>query len=324
MKTIYLILISLIILISCSEKKKQEGFVLSGTITGAKDSTLVELLKDNKVIDSTFVFNEKFQFSGKVNQPTDMVVAIKNTRNWRPIWIENNEISFSTDIDNFKKALIKGSQTQKEQDIVTQQTDSLITLYVSISEIMRFDTTISKNIFDSLSLELKKIDSLDTFINKEFAKNNPHSFVSLEIIYYNKKKWDKKLINNLFDSLDENIRASERGNSISHYLELGVNPVTGDHYIDFEQPDTNGKMTKISEIKADYIFIDFWASWCGPCIEEIPFIKEAYHKYKDKGFEVVGVSLDVSELQWKNAIKKYKLDWINISDLKDFESDAVY
>lgn len=67
--------------------------------------------------------------------------------------------------------------------------------------------------------------------------------------------------------------------------------------------------------------IDFWASWCGPCIQEMPNVVEAYKLFKDKGFEIVGISLDENKADWVAATKKLEMIWPQMSDLKGWKSD---
>ncbi len=99
------------------------------------------------------------------------------------------------------------------------------------------------------------------------------------------------------------------------------------HYINIEQPNLKGEMVSLKSVvenKANrYVLLDFWASWCGPCMGEMPHLKEAYKLYHKKGFEIYGVSFDAKKEAWQGAIEKQQMKWVNVSTLEQFDNPAA-
>lgn len=92
---------------------------------------------------------------------------------------------------------------------------------------------------------------------------------------------------------------------------------------DFAQQTPDGKTLKLSDLRGKVVLVDFWASWCGPCRRENPNVKKVYEKYKDKGFEILGVSLDRTKASWEKAIEQDGLPWHHVSDLKGWKNEVA-
>jgi len=92
---------------------------------------------------------------------------------------------------------------------------------------------------------------------------------------------------------------------------------------DFGQATPDGKLLKLSDLRGKVVLIDFWASWCGPCRRENPNVVKLYNAYKDKGFEILGVSLDRDRQRWLEAIAQDELTWPHVSDLQQWSNSAA-
>ena len=98
----------------------------------------------------------------------------------------------------------------------------------------------------------------------------------------------------------------------------------GQDYHELELPDTTGTVHRLSEYvgHGNYVLLDFWASWCGPCMGSMPMMKEIHNSYASKGLKIIGISFDSERDKWLSAIQRLELPWLHLSDLRGWESIA--
>ncbi|GHE29856.1 TlpA disulfide reductase family protein [Sphingobacterium griseoflavum] len=128
-----------------------------------------------------------------------------------------------------------------------------------------------------------------------------------------------------FQQSSKRLRESQVGQQIAARMKQIKGISEGAVAPDFTLPDTEGKEYSLSDFKGKYVFLDFWASWCGPCRGENPNVLAAYNKYKDheKGFTVLGISLDKSRDEWIKAIEEDGMPWTQLSELTGFKTPSV-
>ena len=100
-------------------------------------------------------------------------------------------------------------------------------------------------------------------------------------------------------------------------------PNITDPRLDFALPDSKGELVKLSSMKGRVFLLDFWASWCGPCRYSNKSLVKLYEKYKANGFEILGVSLDESKNEWKKAMSKDRITWMQLNDNDGWESHSA-
>ena len=156
----------------------------------------------------------------------------------------------------------------------------------------------------------------------EFALQNPNSYFAMHSLSEANYGTKPEVILDVFNKMSEKLRLSYNGQSLYKMLSADKVTALGALAPNFTQKDVDGVPVSLSDYKGKYVLVEFWASWCAPCRAESPNLLKQYAAYKDKGFEILGVSVDSDKGKWLDAIKKDGLTWRQVSDLKGWESDA--
>jgi thiol-disulfide isomerase/thioredoxin len=123
--------------------------------------------------------------------------------------------------------------------------------------------------------------------------------------------------------LGDGPKAGFYGKKIADFLDKSSKTNAGHTAMDFVLNDVQGEPLSLAAYKGKYVLVDFWASWCRPCRAENPVVVEVYNRYKNRNFDIVGVSLDENYEQWVQAIQQDGLAWRHASDLKGWNSDIA-
>ncbi len=323
----YLLISFFIFLMSCDQDNNQSKIIIE--TTGFADSTKIYLqdIEKQTTIDSGYIINNKLVFSVEVDEPTQFLIKPVITKRWdidyKLFWKENKLLMIKAEKGNLKNARVEGSEIQKQADILEdskaqleQKNDSLQTVFRSLPE-----EDAEKRL--AIRTERKEIKQAISEIEIKYVKNNPEYLFGTLILTYLMRHIPKEQTKELYENLSPEVQLSKYGITVKKYLELSRDFNIGDKVLDFQLPDLNGNLVGLNDFENKYILLEFWASGCGPCRMENPNLLKNYKAYKDRGFEIVSISVDKKRENWENAVKKDSMKWTTVSDLKGFEGDVA-
>jgi peroxiredoxin len=330
MRIIFALLSGLLMLYGCSESTSKGYEILAELEGELPDGTEVFLRRSNgdtQTIDVDTVLVEQggFRFEGAIEKPELHYIFIQGLRGGIPLILENGDIRIRGHKDSLRRVRVGGTPQNAAYTEYLDGARSLAEQRLSMNEdmqaaMMQKDTAVMTALRDEF-FELQ--DRLSDF-EVTFIEEHPDALISALIVarMLQNKSRPVAEIKELYESLDPAVVDSQPGQQIAEQMESEMRTAIGTKAPEFKAPTPEGQELALSQALGKITLVDFWAAWCRPCRAENPNIVRVYNKYKDRGFKVLGVSLDRDADAWRQAIEQDGLDWQHVSNVRYFDEIA--
>ena len=329
LNVVYCFIVLLLAMGCGNSSKNSAGFAISGTITNPGSLKKIYLFQADSagltMVDST-TLGESGQFQFKRSTPYANLYDLRIGKNsiFDLIAKNGDDITFSTNLaDTAHNYTISGSDDSEKIKEFNRIGNSFNGQITKITEQYRAEAQRLGHESDSLigvyrPLLEKQLDAQSAAILK-FGNENKTSLAGFyAMTSVDQIKYETQLVA-YADAIRDNFKDNPAVQRFERTMD-DVKPISVGHKApDFTTGGLDGKPVSLADYKGKYVLIDFWASWCGPCRQENPNVVRLYNLYKNKGLNILGISLDVDKNAWQQAIGQDKLAWNHASDLKRFD-----
>lgn len=328
MKNSFLFLAAACTMIACTSNNANYNVTGNNATQNGTAVYLFDPLSQTR-IDSTVIDNGSFKMKGKAEKNAFLLVNIDGSQWWFPFFNDGEPVQI-----NVADSTLSGSALNNKLTECDKRDRDAYALYHRTIEEMN---SVPENERGARQSELmamyqtalkKYADFYIAMIEENMDNLIPVAFIDRIPSLAGEHKFNQLMSSDAPFTKHPNVlnfkrRLEEDRARMKEEMEKNQE-IVGQKFIDIEEPDADGVTHKLSEYVGNgkWVLVDFWASWCGPCKNEMPFVVDAYKKYHDKGFDVVGLSFDKDKDAWLKAITDWEMPWIHLSDLKQWQTAA--
>lgn len=330
----YMILLVMSVLLACGS---QAGYVLKGVFENAGNGRAV-LIMDSKgktvICDTVEMKGGTFVFKGvtpevgwamvevmpEANDTVRIRLALENSRiemrgNWENVGLDEEE-----------NVVVKGIQISgsRNQD-VEEELNSQWNVVEALPEFREYARLAKKVIDNPEVLEdtafywtyRKEFDPFMARVKEEQLKiiaANPSAVMAASWLVYMMNEMTLEELERIFGQFDAKVQQSELAREVRESIELRQRIEPGRLAPEFTLAQRDSSLLSLSDLRGKVVILDFWASWCKPCRASFAWVREFYKEYREKGVEIVGVSIDANKTSWKKALDAENLPWPQLID----------
>lgn len=298
-------------------------FLLTGILKGRDTGKLILWYPNTQgqyTKDTTFLKDGHFKFEGAVAEPSfSWLIGSPKDGNKASFFLEAGHQEVILSENQFDQIQFTGSLTQKQNDSLNYELNVINVKYKLwidefndlVNELRASTDSVNKKRIKESILKIRKRNEV---IDKEvlqviisFIQLHPNSYVSATRLYglLTNRQVETKPVETLYFRLSNKIQQSKGGKLIGEELKKRETNIKTPMFV---AEDLAGHTVSLNDFKGKYVLLSFWASWCLPCIEELPELKKVAKRYKHKGLEIVTVSIDKRKELWQTAAKKNKME----------------
>src|SRR5574344_1352123 len=327
MKNPSLLLVAVLMLLSCTGHNRYSIQLDAGS--SALDGYQLALYSQNAdpsmaALDSAMVEKGRCTIKGTIDS-TDWYVVVLHDPNRSTTITQLIYLDGKVDIKvNGERLVVEGSPVNEAWQAFMDNYEKLSANVVALNQQYMSEPS-NTALQQELATAYQEFEMAFRKMAIEAVNANLDNAAGTQILKSSAAMLEDAAIERLLAKADSSFLRDPFVQDLADQLVKSKRVTIGQPFVDMVLFTPEGDTVTLSEYvaKGRYVLIDFWASWCGPCIRELPNVVSAYKKYHNKGFDVVGISLDESAADWKAAITKHGLVWPQLSDLSGWKSVAA-